>query len=150
MGSQAPRALAPAPPCLPHLRDVLQVDAVVPIETWLAVVDQHVTHPVRADRPVDPVVVDGGEGEVFAHAVGEVVEFHAGPVLLNLAKREKKRKKERKKCVCTFLADSGSRGIGLKVPFAVLCCVRDVDKLLYCRHPKKRRNKYCAVYYLKT
>ena len=50
----------------------------------------------------------------------------------------------------SFLAESGSSGVGLKVPLAVLCCVRDMDKLLYCRHPKKRRNKYFAVYYLKT
>ena len=60
VGSQAPRALAPAPPCLPHLRDVLQVDAVAPVETWLAVVHQHVIHVVGAEFSVGSVIVDGG------------------------------------------------------------------------------------------
>ena len=77
---QASRALTPAPPGLPHLRNVLQVHAIVPVEARLAVFHQQVSHLVGADFGVDSVVVDGREEEVFVHAVSKVVEVSARPV----------------------------------------------------------------------
>lgn len=68
-------------PRLPHLRDVLQVLAIEPVE---------VARLIRADRRVVPVVAEGGGSEVVAHVVGEVVGVPAGPVWATLLERERK------------------------------------------------------------
>ena len=87
VGKEPSRTVTPAPPGLPHLRNVLQVHAIVPVEARLAVFHQQVLHLVGADCGVDPVVVDSREGEVLAHAVGEVVEVGASVMLDKLLKK---------------------------------------------------------------